>query len=193
MAIRALINTDHNWVLTSHDVGAPWATPVTIAGTSIAQANLWIILIVAVVLGGLGLIISRTNFGLLMRACAEDPEAAQAQGISTHRNLAVAWIIAAVLAGLAGILVGASPRTIDPSNIGWALRALPAVVLGGMDSLRGAVIGGVIIGVLEALASTTSISWLGQGYQLVLPYVVMLILLLFRTQGLFGSKEQVRV
>lgn len=193
LAIRYLIHANHGWVLTTHDVGAPWNEPVAIADARVAQVDLWVIGITVVVLGALGLMISRTNFGLFMRACAEDPEAAQAQGISTKRNLALAWIIAAVLAAIAGILVGASPRTVDPSNFSWALRALPAVVLGGMDSLKGAVIGGLVIGMLEAIASTTQIPWLGNGYQLVLPYAVMLILLLLRPAGLFGSKDLVRV
>ncbi|WP_029145900.1 branched-chain amino acid ABC transporter permease [Microbacterium luticocti] len=193
LAIRSLIQANHKWVLTTHDVGAPWSAPVGIAGVSIAQADLWIIGITAAVLIVLGVLISRTSFGLHMRACAEDPEAAQAQGISSKRNLALAWIIAAVLAAIAGVLVGASPRTIDPSNFSWALRALPAVVLGGMDSLKGAVIGGLAIGLIEALAATTQVAWLGEGYQLVLPYALMLVLLLLRPAGLFGSKDLVRV
>ncbi len=193
LAIRSLIHGKHDWVLTTHDVGAPWSSSVQIFGATVAVSDLWIIGITAVLLGALGIVVARTDFGLFMRACAEDPEAAEAQGVSTRRNLAAAWIIAAVLAAIAGILVGAFPRTLDPSNFTWALRALPAVVIGGMDSLKGAVIGGLLIGLLEATAAAVQIGWLGEGYQLVLPYAVMLIVLLVRPQGLFGSKDVVRV
>jgi len=193
MAVRALMSAEHTWSHNSLDVGAPWMSAVSIAGHSVAQSDLWIIAISLVVLLLLGLMVERTAFGLTMRACAEDHEAASAQGISTHRNLAVAWVLAAALAALAGILVGAFPRTLDVSNYSWALRALPAVVIGGMDSLRGAVVGGVLVGLVEAFSSAYQPAWLGVGYQLVLPYAVMLVVLLLRPQGLFGSKDVVRV
>lgn len=193
LALRAALTSREKWTLNSLEVGSPWASSIDIAGRSVARADLWIIGIAVVVLGALGALVTRSRFGLNMRACAEDPEAAQAQGISLRRNLAAVWIIAAALAGIVGILVGTYPRTLDQSNFTWALRALPAVVLGGMDSLRGAVLGGLVIGYAEAISSAWQPAVLGQGYQLVVPYVLMLAVLLVRPQGLLGRPEVSRV
>lgn len=193
LALRALLTGHEKWTLNSLEVGSPWTSPVEVAGQAVARSDLWIIGIAAAILAGLGAVVTWTRFGLNMRACAEDPEAAQAQGISLRRNLAAVWLIAAALAAVVGILVGTYPRTLDQSNFTWALRALPAVVLGGMDSLRGAVLGGLIVGYAEAISSAWQPEILGQGYQLVVPYALMLLVLLVRPQGLLGRPEVSRV
>lgn len=192
LSLRALMAGNHAWA-ESLEVGSPWTHSTRVFGRTVALSDLWIIGITAVVLLSLGAVVRYTAFGLNMRACAEDPEAAQAQGISLRANLASVWMIAAGLAALAGILVGTFPRTLDPSNFTWALRALPAVVLGGMDSLRGAVLGGLIVGWAEAASGLYQPAWLGQGYQLVVPYALMLVVLLARPQGLLGRPEVSRV
>lgn len=192
LSIRALLAGNRAWA-DSLEVGSPWTRSTEFLGRTVALSDLWIIGIVTVVLGVLGLVVRYTAFGLNMRACAEDPEAAQVQGISLRRNLASVWVIAAGLAALAGVLVGTFPRTLDPSNFTWALRALPAVVLGGMDSLRGAVIGGLIVGWAEVGSGFYQPEFLGQGYQLVVPYALMFLVLLARPQGLLGRKEVSRV
>ncbi|MEU1405651.1 branched-chain amino acid ABC transporter permease [Streptomyces sp. NPDC005728] len=193
LALRSLMTSREKWTLNSLEVGSPWTNSVSLFHHLVAVSDLWIVAIAAVVLAALGAVVTWTRFGLNMRACAEDPEAAQAQGISLRRNLAAVWLIAAALAGLVGVLVGTSPRTLDQSNFTWALRALPAVALGGMDSLRGAVMGGLIVGYAEAVSSAWQPEVLGQGYQLVVPYALMLVVLLVRPQGLLGSREVSRV
>ncbi|MFG2091607.1 MULTISPECIES: branched-chain amino acid ABC transporter permease [unclassified Spirillospora] len=193
LALRALLSSHEKWTLNSLEVGSPWTESVKVAGNSVARSDLWIIGIAAVILAVLGAAVARTRFGLNMRACAEDPEAAQAQGVSLRRNLAAVWIIAAGLAAVVGVLVGTHPRTLDQSNFTWALRALPAVVLGGMDSLTGAVLGGLLVGYAEAISSAWQPEVLGQGYQLVVPYVLMFLVLLVRPQGLLGRREVSRV
>lgn len=192
LAIRASLGARDSWALNENEVGSPWTTSVRVAGVNVALADLWTIGISVVLLGFLGAALVGTRWGLTTRACAADLETARAQGISTKRNLAIVWVIAAVLAAVAGILVGTFPRTLDLSNHTWALRALPAVVIGGMGSLRGAVAGGLLVGYAEAFTAAYQPAWLGSNFQLVLPFVVMFVVLLVRPQGLFGRREVVR-
>ncbi|MGI8694579.1 MAG: branched-chain amino acid ABC transporter permease [Geodermatophilaceae bacterium] len=193
LAIRAALGVRDTWALNRAEVGSPWTSPVRIAGASVAVSDLWIVGITVVLLGALGAAVVGTRWGLTMRACAADLEAARAQGISTTRNLTIVWVIAAVLAGVAGVLVGTYPRTLDLSNFTWALRALPAVVIGGMGSLRGAIVGGLIVGYAEALMAAFQPAALGGNFQLVFPFVVMFAVLLLRPQGLFGRPEVARI
>lgn len=193
LAARAVLGSHDYWNLNRLEVGSPWQVPTRLLGVSVAESDLWIIGIGAVVVGALGAVVIRTQWGLTMRACAADQEVARAQGISVTRNLATAWVIAAVLAALVGVLVGTFPRTLDLSNYSWALRALPAVVIGGMGSLRGAVLGGLLVGYAEVLAAAYSPAALGSNFQLVFPFVIMFAVLLVRPQGLLGQREVARV
>jgi branched-chain amino acid transport system permease protein len=142
----------------------------------------------------------RTRTGITMRAVAQDQEAAMAQGISVGRVFAIAWAAGAVLAAIGGIF-GTQPPVkqtgaVDPETANIAFRALPAVVLGGLDSAAGALVGGLIIGAAEIFAGQYLAQWqstLGPGYPLIVPYVVMLIGLIVRPYGLFGTPEIRRV
>ena len=141
----------------------------------------------------------RTRYGIAMRAVAFDQEAALAQGISVGRVFAIAWASTAVLALIAAVCASMSPigvGTITTATTGLALRSLPAVILGGLDSVQGALIGGLTIGIAEVMAGNYLSKYtntLGTGYALVVPYVVMLIVLLVRPYGLFGTPEIRRV
>ena len=142
----------------------------------------------------------RSRLGIAMRAVAFDQEAAMAQGINVGRVFAIAWAAGAVLAAIGGIL-GTQPPVkqtgaVDPEVANIAFRALPAVILGGLDSAAGALLGGIIIGLAEIFAGqyAAGISdQLGAGYPLIIPYVVMIIGLLVRPYGLFGTPEIRRV
>lgn len=193
LAIRSLLSANDTWALNSAEVGSGWESSVHPAGVAVAVSDVWIVGISVVLLGGLGAAVLGTRWGLTLRACAADREAARAQGISTTRNLASVWVIAAVLAAVAGILVGTFPRTLDLANHTWALRALPAVVIGGLGSLRGAVVGGLVVGYAEALTAAYQPAALGGNFQLVFPFVVMFVVLLVRPQGLFGRAEVARI
>jgi branched-chain amino acid transport system permease protein len=141
----------------------------------------------------------RTRYGIAMRAVAFDQEAALAQGISVGRVFAIAWASTAALALIAAVCASMSPigvGTITTATTGLALRALPAVILGGLDSVQGALVGGLAIGMAEVLAGNYLAAYtgtLGTGYALVVPYVVMLIVLLVKPYGLFGTPEIRRV
>ena len=123
-----------------------------------------------------------------MRAIADDQQAALSMGISIKRVLAVSWALAAVCAALGGIalgnIVGVSQ---DIGRIG--LRVFPVVILGGLDSIAGAVIGGAVIGLLETYTG----GYIGHGLNLVVPFVVLILVLMIRPYGLFGKEHIERV
>ncbi len=141
----------------------------------------------------------RTRTGIAMRAVAFDQEASMAQGIRVGRVFAIAWGAGAALAVLGAIFFSMSPFGNGVAETGLtslAFRALPAVILGGLDSVPGALIGGLAIGLAEVLAGVylaESTDTLGVGYQLVVPYLVMLLVLFVRPYGLFGTEEIRRV
>jgi branched-chain amino acid transport system permease protein len=142
----------------------------------------------------------RTRTGIAMRAVAFDQETALAQGISVGRVFAIAWGAGAALALVAAVCYSVSPPSgtgvVTTGLSGLALRALPAVILGGLDSVQGALAGGIAIGLAEVFAGSYLSEYtntLGTGYALVVPYVVMLLVLLVRPYGLFGTPEIRRV
>ncbi|MGD9701307.1 MAG: branched-chain amino acid ABC transporter permease [Acidimicrobiia bacterium] len=141
----------------------------------------------------------RTRLGIAMRAVAFDQEAALAQGISVGRVFAVAWGASAALAAIAGVFGSMAPIGTGAAAAGvtgLAFRALPAVILGGLDSVIGALVGGLVIGGAEVFAGeylSAHTTTLGTGYPLIVPYIVMMIVLLVRPYGLFGTPEIRRV
>jgi branched-chain amino acid transport system permease protein len=143
-----------------------------------------------------------------MRACAFDQEAAMAQGISARRVFSLSWAISGAVAAVAGVAAAAGPSaSLQPGLGAVALLAFPAMILGGLDSPGGAVIGGLVIGVTQTLAQGWAtgflqFSWLPEFPELlgepssfddVMPYLVMILVLLVKPFGLFGTKEVRRV
>jgi branched-chain amino acid transport system permease protein len=142
----------------------------------------------------------RSRMGIAMRAVAYDQEAAMAQGINVGRVFAIAWAAGAVLAAIGGIFATQPPiaqtGAVQVETQFIAFRTLPAVILGGLDSVQGALLGGIIIGFAEIMAgqyAAGETDILGSGYPLIVPYVVMIIGLLVRPYGLFGTPEIRRV
>ncbi|MFD2350579.1 branched-chain amino acid ABC transporter permease [Nonomuraea ferruginea] len=136
-----------------------------------------------------------SRYGLAMRAAAYDQETALAQGVSVGAVFALSWALAGFLAAVAGMFVGTG-QGIEQTTWIVALKALPAIIVGGLDSLGGAVAGGLVIGVVESLFQSYQgayLPWLGQNFAVVSPYVVMLVVLLVRPYGLFGTREVERV
>lgn len=167
-------------------------------GCSIAVAHNTIarFVIAMVVLTALGWWLSRSRIGLAMRATSLDQEVALAQGIDVGRVFSLSWAIGGALAALAGILLAANGTVVQATDALFALVALPALILGGIDSLKGAVIGGLLIGLISSVTSAYQpiyASWLGPNFENVVPYLVMILVLLVRPYGLFGTKEVQRV
>ncbi len=138
-----------------------------------------------------------TKYGLAMRATASDQEAALAVGIKLSTVYALAWAIAGAIATIGGVFLsagagGASPA-FDVSLGSAALLAFPAIILGGLDSIPGAVVGGIVIGLAFELAAGYSPAALGTGFYDIVPYLVMILILLVRPYGLFGTRKVERV
>lgn len=178
-------------------LGDPWGNAVLTAGpVTIAQTRVAAMLTAIVLIGLFGLAFQRTGWGVAMRATAEDTEAAMLSGVRHNRVTLSAWAIAGALAAVASVFLTASPSPgMDAATGQTALKAFPAAVVGGLDSMTGALLGGVIMGLAESLASgyQGQLSFLGQGFGSVMPWVVMLLVLLVKPSGLFGSKAAARV
>jgi branched-chain amino acid transport system permease protein len=177
-------------------MGDPWGLKtIPIAGVVIQQRYVARLVIGAVVVGLLLAFFKYTRIGLAMRATAFDQEVALAQGVSVGAVFALSWAIAGGLAALAGTFVGLGSG-IDQQSAFVALKALPAIILGGLDSIHGAVIGGLLVGLIEGYSLTYQTQYagfLGDNFSQVVPYLVMLAVLLVRPFGLFGTREVERV
>jgi branched-chain amino acid transport system permease protein len=185
------------WGFDSLNLADPWGVNTVNAGNIVmATKDLWTLGIAAAILGGFFLFFRLSTLGVAMRATAIDAEAALAQGISARRVYAVSWAISAGLAALAGVTLASGPAALTPTIGAIALVAFPAMIVGGMDSPVGAVAGGMIIGITQALTAGYQqdiAPWLGDNFAAVMPYVVMIVILLVRPYGLFGTKEVRRV
>jgi branched-chain amino acid transport system permease protein len=181
-----ILNVPHPWGGGSFRIG----------DVGISQNRLIAIGVAAVLIGLFFAAFKYSNWGIAMRASAEDGETAALMGIRQGQVSALAWIVAGVLAGVAALfLVGAPTPGVTPAAYAVGLRAFPAAILGGLDSTGGALVGGLLIGVAEALAAgyQDQLLFLGRGFSAVVPFLVMIAVLLVRPSGLFGTKELSRV
>lgn len=178
-------------------VGDPWGLDnFDVLGVTVFHAEIAKIVVATVSVIALTLFFRRSRLGLAMRATAFSQETALAQGVPVGRMFALSWAIAGGLAAAAGVLVATGGSSFDQSTTLLALKALPVIILGGLDSIRGAIIGGIVIGLSEAYTKTYQpehAAWLGSNFDQVVPYVVMLIVLLVRPYGLYGTPEVKRV
>jgi len=178
-------------------IGDPWQDGVVqIGAVTIPQTRLVALIVGIVVMGAFFAWFRFSDWGVAMRASAEDSGTAALMGIRRNRVAAIAWIIAGALAALAGMALTMFPAPgLEPATSAVALRAFPAAIIGGLDSPGGAVVGGVLVGVAEVLAQGygSELAFLGLGFHTVMPYLVMVVVLLARPTGLFGTKELHRV
>ena len=123
----------------------------------------------------------------------EVKEVAQSLGVSVKRVFALSWCVATVVSALGGIILGSVRGGVDFSLADLGLKVFPVVILGGLDSVAGAIIGGILIGVLENLSGGYLDPVLGGGVKEVAPFVVLVIILMLRPYGLFGKVEIERV
>jgi len=161
--------------------------PLEILGTSVQRIDLLIMVIGGVVMTALSLGISRTSLGRAIRATAQDPATARLMGISVDRVIVSTFLIGSMLAGLAGILYAAKFQFVDPI-MGFipSLKALVAAVVGGIGNVPGAFIGGVTIGLIEALAGGYIPG--GSAWRDAIVFVVLGVMLWIRPQGLLGTR-----
>jgi branched-chain amino acid transport system permease protein len=169
---------------------------IDVLGTRLFTIDIARLVIALVAIGIVGLFLARSRTGLAMRATAFDQETSLAQGINVGRMFGLSWGIAAAMAALAGALLTAGSSGVETTVALVALKALPVIILGGLDSIKGSVIAGLIIGVAESLTRTYQpeyAPWLGANFDVIVPYLIMIIVLMVRPYGLFGTKEVVRV
>jgi branched-chain amino acid transport system permease protein len=143
--------------------------------------------IAAALVAALSLFFQKTATGRALRAVADDHQAAQSIGIPLNRIWVIVWCVAGITALVAGIIWG-SKLGVQFSLTTVALRALPVIILGGLTSVPGAIIGGLIIGVGEKLSEVYLGPLVGGGIEIWFAYMLALVFLLFRPQGLFGEK-----
>lgn len=179
-------------------IGDPWGLSVIPIGNVNINTTQIITFFVSLACVGLVAWFFRSRLGTVMRATAFDQEAAQAQGIDVGRIFAVGWAIGAALAAVAGIFASMAPRGAGVSNTTAfvVFRAFPAIIIGGLDSVLGAVVGGFLVGIAEVVIGTYTAGYsdiLGVGFGGVVPYLLMLLFLLVRPYGLFGTQEIRRV
>jgi branched-chain amino acid transport system permease protein len=156
-------------------------------GILVNKEDLYAALIAAALVAALSLFFQKTGTGRALRAVADDHEAAQSVGVPLSRIWVIVWTVAGCVALVAGIIWG-SKLGVQFSLSLVALKALPVVILGGLTSVPGAIIGGLIIGVGEKLSEVYIGPHLGGGVEIWFAYVVALAFLLVRPQGLFGEK-----
>jgi branched-chain amino acid transport system permease protein len=176
-------------------VNDPWGERTMGLGPVIVQQRHLATVIVAIaVVTALFLFFRFTRMGLAMRAVAQDQEVALANGVSVGAVFAMSWALAGGLAALAGSMAAAG-QNIDNTFWPIALVALAVIILGGLDSLPGAVVAGLIIGVVQQLAARNpdAVSFLGNNAFVIVPWLVMVLVLLVRPYGIFGTREVERV
>ncbi len=162
--------------------------PLHIGPVVVSQVYLWSIGFAFLFLLLFTLFFRFSSSGIAMRAVADDQQAALSMGISVKKIFAMAWCIAFLVAGVGGVFLG----NINGVNISlgfFGLKVFPAVILGGLDSIPGAILGGLIIGVLEALTGGYLDPIIGGGTAEVAPFVVLVIILMIKPYGLFGTEE----
>jgi branched-chain amino acid transport system permease protein len=149
----------------------------------------FVVAVVGVLL--IGAFFQFTRTGLAMRGTSEDHELAQSIGLSINRVFGLSWALAGIVATVAGILLATSTG-LDLSLSVVVLAAFPAVLLGGLDSIPGALVGGLIIGLSQGLVSASRVPIVRNAAE-IMPYLVLLIVLLIRPEGLFGQKRIERI
>jgi branched-chain amino acid transport system permease protein len=156
-------------------------------GLNVSKFDLAAAGIAAVLVAALALFFNRTRIGRALRAVADDHQAALAVGIPLKQIWAIVWAVAGGVALVAGLLWGAR-NGVQFALTFVALKALPVLILGGLESVPGAIVGGLIVGASEKLAEVYLGPYVGGGIEGWFPYVLALVVLLFRPEGLFGEK-----
>lgn len=162
--------------------------PVSIKGIVFSHDLLWSFFLAMAIFAILVLFYQRTRVGLAMRATAESHQVSQARGINVRNIFSLTWAVGGVVAVVGGILLGYRLGISQFLSL-IGLKAFPAVLFGGLDSIPGAIIGGLTVGVLENLAGGLIAPWLMD----ITPYIILLLVLLFRPEGLFGLKRIERI
>jgi len=173
---------------------------ITIGGVVLKFQEIGALITAILAVVFLGYFFKVSKYGLAMRATSFDQEASLAQGINVGRIFGLVWFIAGILAAFSGFFITGGFNLLTQASFISAFRALPAVVIGGLDSIPGAIVGSIIIGLTQGYVayyqfpfeSFTGIN-LGNGFSLLAPYLIMFVILIVKPDGLFGTEEVERV
>lgn len=166
---------------------------VNIGGLPVSLEFVWCFVLSVFLLAVFSAFFKYSKAGVAMRATAFNQQVAQSMGISVKRIFALSWIISAVVSGIGGVLIG-NINGINSSLYHFGLKVFPATILGGLDSILGAALGGLIIGILENLSDGVFKAYFDlSGVKEVVPFVFLVIILMIKPYGLFGTKEIERV
>ena len=163
--------------------------PIMIAGATVLPQHFWILGITVVLIGLNKWFFSHTISGKAMRACSYNPRAAGLVGIDVRRMVLLSFVISAAMGSLAGIIV--APLTMTSYDVGimLGLKGFVAAVVGGLGNGLGAVISGLLVGVLESMGA----GYISSAYKDAIPFILILLVLFFMPRGLFGGKSTDRV
>jgi branched-chain amino acid transport system permease protein len=162
--------------------------PVPFLGTTLPLNRLMVVVVAALVLTAFTVFFRYSRHGIAMRAVADDQQAALTMGISVRRVFAMAWALAAVSALVAGVLL-ADINAVEPRIAAFGLLVFPVVILGGLDSVPGTIVGGLTIGLIQNFTA----GYLDPGLATVVPFIVLVLILMVRPYGLFGEIRIERV
>jgi branched-chain amino acid transport system permease protein len=166
---------------------------ITFAGIPVSLEFVWCFVLSVFLLAVFSVFFKYSKAGVAMRATAFNQQVAQSMGISVKHIFALSWVISAVVSGIGGVLIG-NINGINNTLYHFGLKVFPATILGGLDSILGAAIGGMIIGILENLSDGFCKTYFDlSGVKEVAPYVILVIILMIKPYGLFGTKEIERV
>jgi branched-chain amino acid transport system permease protein len=187
--VRGVVTMVPGWGTDTLRLPTPFAdTVITLGGAALAPDQIMIIVLTAALCLALFLFFRHTRLGIAMQASSQNQLAAYYMGIPVRRINTLIWGISAGVAALAGILL--APITFVHSNMGFiGLKAFPAAVVGGFGSVPGAVVGGLVIGLVESFAGF----YLPEGFKDIAAYIVVLLVLMLRPSGLFGDKLRKKV
>ena len=185
-----------NWVFGNSAVRFPdvfGTGSVEIGGLNVETAYLMSLVLSLLIMGAFFWFFKYSRWGLAMRATAYNQQVAQSLGVSVGRVFAMAWAISAVVSGVAGVVIGLV-SAVSNSLAVIGIKVFPAVIVGGLDSIVGAIVGGLIIGVLENLAEFVDGQYFGVGNMYaVAPFYVLIVILMIRPYGLFGTPDIERI
>ena len=167
-------------------------TPLTFGPVSLPPIQVLGVVVTLVFLAAFTWFFLKSRMGIAMRAVADNQQVAMAMGINVERYFALAWAMAGTVSALGGVIWG-SMLGVDVHLALVGLKVFPVVILGGLDSIVGAVIGGLIVGVVESLAAGYLDPYVGGGTKDFAPYVLMILMLMFKPYGMFGTHRIERV
>jgi len=177
------------WGTVDHELPPIFPNSIIHLGkVAISAEWIWTFCIALFVIIVLILFVHRSKMGLLMRATCEDHVIAEARGISVENIFSLAWAVCGLITAIAGVLLALQLGVSQALPL-IALKAFPAVIFGGLESILGACIGGLLVGILENLAGTYIASWIME----ITPHIILLLVLILRPHGLFGLETIERI